>query len=166
MTVELKYKRFIVKLLRKVYDPELGAIGTAFEDYFANELIRAGAEIISQVGKTIDSRAPADIKFKVGEKVIDLQLEKREYDLRTFSTIHLPDESLDFELLVEQSNTGEIYVVPVEFIRWSPRVIVPNKYDGGRQEHFYDIPSVVFKVLSSVTTTCEWLVNTYGKSFT
>jgi hypothetical protein len=149
--------------LRKPYSPQLGAVGESFEDRIVKGAETAGIEVIAQVGKTADKFAPADVALKLGGRIVELQLETRDYELERFSTIHLPDELLRFTLLVEESKTGRLFVTPVECIKYSPKIIVKNKYDGGKDEYFYDVDKNLFKRFDSIADFCEWLKTTYGR---
>jgi hypothetical protein len=139
---------------RKIYDKEHGELGMIGQNAVVVALKEAGIEVLGEAGKTIPDRSPFDILCSIHGNQKRLQIEKRFYDLDYFSTVHLPDESLNFDLLIEISE--RVFITSVDKIKASPMVVVPNKA-GGDNEKFYDIPKEAFQIFSSLKEMCEWL---------
>jgi hypothetical protein len=141
---------------RKPYDPELGILGRKMEDRFVEVFKMAGIKILSITGKTASKYSPSDVTIEIHDKPMRLQIESRFRVLENFLTIHLPDESLDFDYLIEVSLSGKIFMTSVNNVKSSKKVTVPNKY-GGEFEQFYDIPIEAFGIFSSIEDLCETL---------
>lgn len=130
---------------RKPYNPFEGETAHREVLEVAAALKTAGLPVNEVAGEgSCPATSPYDILL--GEDRLQLQI--RGSDIENFDTLHVPDESLDYDLYIARSRSGAYFMTDKKSIELAPMIEVPNRFKP-RGERFYNVPISYFKTFEN-----------------